>query len=113
VTEDVARLIERHPDWNTIRPTGEKRGETGDRETGDKASGERRHCVSSLPADAELLAFAARAHRGTENPLSYIPDVAFREDACPASHGFSPENLTSIRKPAMTLARAMWNRNCA
>jgi predicted transposase YbfD/YdcC len=73
---------------------------------GDKMSVERRHYVSSLPADAELLAFAGRAHWGIENSLHYILDVAFREDACRISHGFLPENLNSIRKLAMTLVRS-------
>jgi hypothetical protein len=55
----------------------------------------------------ELLAFAAHAHWGIENSLHYILDVAFfREDAYQISHGFSPENLNSIRKLAMTLVRS-------
>jgi hypothetical protein len=69
-------------------------------------SGDRRHYVSSLPADAELLAFAARAHWGIETSLHYILDEAFREDACQISPGFSPENLRSIRKLVMTLVRS-------
>jgi hypothetical protein len=32
--------------------------------------------------------------------------VAFREDARPVSHGFSPENPGGIRKLAMTLVRS-------
>ena len=59
-----------------------------------------------MPADAELFASAARAQGGRENSLHYILDVAFREDAGQVSHGFSPENLGSIRKPAMTLVRS-------
>ncbi|MDR2394086.1 MAG: hypothetical protein LBD93_08035 [Treponema sp.] len=59
-----------------------------------------------MPPDAELLAFAARAHGGIENSLLYILDVAFREDACQISCGFSAENRNRIRKLAMTLVRS-------
>jgi predicted transposase YbfD/YdcC len=106
VTGDVRWLIERHPKWKTIGSIGviEEKRETG--KGGEKVSVERRHYVSSLPADAELLAFAARAHWGIENSLHYILDVAFREDACRISRGFSPQTLGSIRKLAMTLVRS-------
>ena len=106
ISGEVGWLIERRPDWRTIRSIGviEERREVG--KQGAKVSVERRHYVSSLPADAELFAFAARAHWGIENSLHSILDVAFREDACQVSHGFSPENLGSIRKLAMTLVRS-------
>jgi predicted transposase YbfD/YdcC len=105
VTGDVKWLTERHPQRETIRSIGviEEKRET---KRGDKASVSRRHYVSSLSADAEVMAFAARAHWGIENSLHYILDVAFREDACQISRGSSPENMGSIRKLAMTLARS-------
>jgi predicted transposase YbfD/YdcC len=62
--------------------------------------------VSSLPADPELPAFAARAHWGIENSLHHVLDVAFREDACTITHGNAPRNLNVIRKIALTLVRS-------
>ena len=66
-------------------------------------STELRYYVSSLPPDAKLLAFAARAHLGIENSLHHVLDVVFREDASRVHTGFAPENLNSFRKMAMAL----------
>jgi hypothetical protein len=62
--------------------------------------------ISSLEADAELFARAARLHWGIENSLHYVLDVAFREDACRIRKDNGPENMAFIRKIALTLARA-------
>ncbi|MDR1932864.1 MAG: ISAs1 family transposase [Spirochaetales bacterium] len=76
------------------------------RDCNGEVSVERRHYVSSLPADPELLAFAARAHWGIENSLHLVLDVAFREDACTITRGNAPQNLNVIRKIALTLVRS-------
>jgi predicted transposase YbfD/YdcC len=102
-TDDVSWLVTRHPAWETIKSIGVIEGR---RETGGEVSTERRYYVSSLPADPELLAFAARAHWGIENSLHYVLDVAFGEDACRISRGNAPENLSVIRKIALTLVRS-------
>ncbi|MDR0377949.1 MAG: ISAs1 family transposase, partial [Spirochaetaceae bacterium] len=77
VSGDVGWLVERHPDWKTIRSIGvvessrEEKGET---------TVERRHFVSSLPADGPQFAKAVRSHWGIENSLHYVLDVSFGED---------------------------------
>ncbi|MDR1956562.1 MAG: hypothetical protein LBQ30_06890 [Treponema sp.] len=76
------------------------------RDGNGEAGIERRQYVSSLPVDAELLAFAARAHGGIENSLHHVLDGAFREDACTITHGNAPHNLNGIRKIALTLVRS-------
>jgi predicted transposase YbfD/YdcC len=73
------------------------------RDCNGEVSVERRHYGSSLPADGELLAFAARAHWGIENSLHYVLDGAFREDAGTITHGNTPQNLNGIRKITLTL----------
>jgi predicted transposase YbfD/YdcC len=103
VSDDVQWLHQRHPKWNTIRSIGfvdSRREERG------KVTYERRHFVSSLPADAELFAKVVRSHWGIENSLHYVLDVAFGEDACRIRTNKGPENMSFIRKIALTIARA-------
>ena len=69
ITDDVQWLKARHPAWqsiNSIAVIEEMRDING------KVSIDRRHYISSLPADPELLAFAARAHWGIENSLEPV-----------------------------------------
>jgi len=103
ITDDVAWLIARHPHWNTIKSIGLIEAT---RWIGDAETTERRYYVSSLPADPKLFAYAARAHWGIENSLHHVLDVAFREDASKIRCGNAPENISVIRKIALTLVRS-------
>ena len=49
-------------------------------QVGDKISVERRFFISSLPADAQKIARAVRAHWLIENALHWTLDVVFNED---------------------------------
>jgi predicted transposase YbfD/YdcC len=102
VSGDVAWLIERHPAWDKIKSIGviESR-----RDINGVESTEIRHYISSLPPDPKLFAYAARSHWGIENTLHNILDVVFREDRIKIRCGNSPENLNTIRKIALTLAK--------
>jgi predicted transposase YbfD/YdcC len=103
VSDDVQWLHQRHPKWKTIRSIGFVDSR---REVKGKVTNERRHFVSSLPADAELFAKVVRSHWGIENSLHYVLDVAFGEDACRIRTDKGPENMSFIRKIALTIARA-------
>jgi predicted transposase YbfD/YdcC len=103
ITGDVGWLIERHPNWETIRSIGVIEDW---RDINGKESIDRRYYVSSLPADVEAFAFVARAHWGIENGLHHVLDVTFREDACRIKGGNAPENISVIRKIALTLVRS-------
>lgn len=50
------------------------------RQIGDKVSRDRRFFISSLPADAKLIASSVRAHWAIENALHWTLDVVFNED---------------------------------
>jgi hypothetical protein len=41
-----------------------------------------------------------------ENSLHYVLDVALKEDACRIKKGDAPENMSFIRKIALTIARS-------
>jgi predicted transposase YbfD/YdcC len=103
VSSDVGWLIERHPEWKTIRSIGIAESS---RQAEGKTTHERRCFISSLPAEAPLFASTVRGHWSIENSLHYVLDVAYGEDACRIRKGDAPENMAFIRKIAMTIARS-------
>jgi predicted transposase YbfD/YdcC len=56
-------------------------------------------------AGAEAFAQAARAHWGIENRPHWVLDVTFREDACRVRKDHAPQNLSTLRKFALSLLR--------
>jgi predicted transposase YbfD/YdcC len=76
------------------------------REIKGKTSAERAFCIGSKGiATAETFANAARSHWGIENSLHWVLDVTFREDDCRVRKGHAPQNLSALRKFALTLLR--------
>lgn len=64
------------------------------------------HCyISSLPADAVLLARAARTHWQVENNLHWVLDVVFHDDLCRLRSGNGPQNFAVIRHIALNLLK--------
>jgi predicted transposase YbfD/YdcC len=102
VSGNVAWLIEGHPAWKTVKSIGVIESF---RDINGLESTEKRYYLSSLPPDPKLFAYAARSHWGIENSLHYILVVVFREDRIKIRCGNSPENVNTIRKIALTLAK--------
>jgi predicted transposase YbfD/YdcC len=76
------------------------------REINGKASTEHAFYIGSKGiAHAENFANAARSHWGIENSLHWVLDVTFREDDCRVRKGHAPQNLSALRKFALTLLR--------
>jgi predicted transposase YbfD/YdcC len=90
--------IERHPDWKTIWSIGVVESS---RDTAGKTKVDRL-LLSSLLADAEHFARGVRSHWGSENSLHYVLDVAFGEDDSRLCKDNGPENMTVLRKLALT-----------
>jgi predicted transposase YbfD/YdcC len=103
VSDDVNWIVERHPDWKTIRSIGVVESS---REVKGETTVERRFFVSSLPADPEQFAKSVRGHWGIENSLHYVLDVSFGEDGSRLRKDNGPENMAILRKLALTVARA-------
>ena len=68
-----------------------------------KTSVERRFFLSSVPATAEVLLPAVRAHRGVENNVHWCLDVAFDEEGCRVRKDNAPENLGTLRRLCLNL----------
>ncbi len=76
-----------------------------ERVVGDKISCERRYFISSLGADAAILANAVRAHWSIENSLHWVLDVVFKEDYCRAREGYAAQNMAVLRHMALNLLK--------
>jgi predicted transposase YbfD/YdcC len=103
VSDDVKWLYERNPHWKSIKSIGIVECTRQDK---NKTTVERRHFISSLPADPVLFGKTVRAHWGVENSLHYILDVDYGEDACRIRKDNGPENMNILRKIALTIARS-------
>ena len=68
---------------------------------------ERRYYVSRLEPDAVQHLGAIRSHWSIENSLHWVLDVVFKEDDCKIRDKAAAENLSIMRKFALTLIRAM------
>jgi predicted transposase YbfD/YdcC len=76
------------------------------REINGKTSIERAFYIGSKGiGDAETFVKAVRSHWGVENRLHWVLDVTFREDGCRVRKGHAPQNLSALRKFALTLLR--------
>ena len=70
-----------------------------------KTSVERRFYISSLPADAERIARAVRAHWAVENSLHWCMDVVFADDQMRARTGHAAHNLAVLKHLTLNLIR--------
>lgn len=64
-----------------------------------------RYYLSSLPADAARVLFAARSHWGIENSLHWVLDVVFDEDRSRARAKNAQANWAALRRVVVSLLR--------
>lgn len=76
-----------------------------ERTVSGKTSYSRRYYISSLPADAERIGKAVRAHWSIENQLHWSLDVSFNEDQSRIRKDNAPENFAMIRHLALSLLK--------
>jgi len=118
VEKDHGRIETRHALWvselawldRPIRQHWPKLAGVGmverTRQIDGKTSVERAFYIGSKGvANAEVFAKAARSHWGVENRLHWVLDVTFREDDCRVRKGHAPQNLSALRKFALSLLR--------
>ena len=61
--------------------------------------------ITSLAAEANLLAEAIRSHWGIENSLHWVEYVTFREDQSRIRAGLGPENMSLLRRLCINLLK--------
>jgi len=71
----------------------------------DRTQTETAYFLSSLPADAERILDATRAHWSVENTFHWTLDVTFAEDASPVRLENAPENFAVLRHIAFNLLK--------
>lgn len=76
-----------------------------ERHTGEQRQTETVYYLSSLPADAQRLLAATRAHWSVENSFHWTMDVIFAEDSSRVRLEDAPENLAVIRHIALNLLK--------
>jgi len=100
-TTDIAWFTDRKL-WKGLCSAGMVESE---RTVGGNRSVERRYYLSSLPLDAQTFAKAVRGHWGVENSLHWSLDVTFREDQSRARNRYAAQNLATLRRLALNLAK--------
>ena len=78
---------------------------TRTRHLGNKTSTETAYYISSLPVSPEKAATAIRKHWGIENSAHWVLDMTFKEDESRIRRGDAPENMATMRRFALNLAR--------
>ena len=69
----------------------------------NKQTEETQFFLTSLPYDAQRIGRAIRLHWGIENQLHWVLDVTFKEDESRIRQGHGPENLTLLRRLAISV----------
>lgn len=98
---DIDWLAARH-DWSGLASIGLIEREV---ERNGKTETTRHLYISSLHADAALLARAARAHWSIENGLHWVLDVVFHDDLSRLRSGYGPQNFAVVRHIALNLLK--------
>jgi len=102
VCDDIEWLRERHrwPGLGSIVMVECRR------EDAAKTQTETRFYISSLAADAPVIANAIRQHWGIENSLHWVMDMVFRDDECRIRKDNAPANFATIKHMASNLLRS-------
>lgn len=76
-----------------------------ERQLWNKTTTEVCYYITSLEADAPILAKAVRSHWGIENSLHWVLDVTFGEDSSRIRNGHGPENMGLLRRLTLNLIK--------
>jgi len=101
-TQQIAWLRERH-EWAGLQSIAVVDSRC---QIGEQVGTERRYFISSLPGHtAQRIGQAVRNHWCVENELHWSLDLCFAEDQSRARIGNAAENLSRVRRLALTLLK--------
>jgi predicted transposase YbfD/YdcC len=100
IVSDQLDWLEQKPQWSGLKSVAMIE-ET--REVNGKISCERRFFISSLPANAQQMATAVRAHWAIENALHWTLDVVFNEDQSRVRKDHAPQNMAIVRHVVLNM----------
>jgi len=103
-TLPVSKSLKDSGDWKNLRSIGLTITYRSD-DPNDWGEGEVRYYIMSFGSDAERFGSAVRQHWGIENSLHWVMDVTFREDESRIRKDFGAENVSWLRRLAVTLIK--------
>jgi predicted transposase YbfD/YdcC len=101
VCQDIAWLQEDH-DWPGLKAVGMI---LRTRETPNGITQEPAYYLLSTPLSAERLGQVGRGHWAVENSLHWVLDVTFNEDQARNRADHGPQNLATLRRLALNVAK--------
>jgi len=101
-TMPVPETVRSRADWKGLQSIGMAITYRG---TAAAEDGEVRYFIMSFPSDVQQFAHAVRAHWGIENSLHWVMDVTFREDESRIRKDHGGENVSWLRRLAVTLLK--------
>lgn len=99
-TMPVPKMLEGKANWKNLTSIGMT---VTYRSKG--AEGEVRYYIMSFKNDVEAFARAVRSHWAIENSLHWVMDVTFREDECRIRKDHGGENVSWLRRLAITILK--------
>lgn len=103
-TLPVTEALRTRADWVGLKSIGMTISYRGEG-TCAAEEGEVRYYIMSFASNVEQFARAARGHWGIENSLHWVMDVTFREDECRIHKDHGGENMSWLRRLAITLLK--------
>lgn len=103
-TLPAPKSLQDNGDWKNLRSIGLTITYRSD-DPNDWGDGEVRYYIMSFGSDAERFGSAVRQHWGIENSLHWVMDVTFREDESRIRKDNGAENVSWLRRLAVTLIK--------
>jgi predicted transposase YbfD/YdcC len=100
IVSDQLDWLTQKPEWSGLKSVAMIE-ET--RDINGKISTDRRFFISSLPANAQQIAQAVRAHWAIENVLHWTLDVVFNEDQSRVRKDHAPQNMAIVRHVVLNM----------
>lgn len=103
-TLPAPKFLKKTGDWKNLRSIGLTMTYRSN-DPNDWGEGEVRYYIMSFGSNAERFGSAVRQHWGIENSLHWVMDVTFREDESRIHKDNGAENMSWLRRLAVTLIK--------